>query len=96
MSITLFATVSVKPGQSVAVRKELEKMLAPSRAETGCERYELYQAEQDENTLHLIERYVDRAALDTHANSAYFKNLVDNISPLLEKSLDITYITELA
>lgn len=96
MSITLFATLSAKPGHADTLKKELEKMLAPSRAEPGCQRYEMYQSEQDANTLHMIEAYVDRAALETHSNSAYFKTLVVNVSPILEKELDITYMTKLA
>lgn len=93
MNITLFATLLVKPGKIVPVRQELHKILESSRLEPGCLRYEIYQAEQDENSVHLIETYVDRDALATHSESGYFKNFVEKVSPLLEKEFDIQYIT---
>jgi quinol monooxygenase YgiN len=89
MSITLFATLSIKPGQLQAAKNELAKMLAPSRAEPGCQRYEIYQAEQVENSLHLIETYADHDAMEAHSKSLYFKNMVENIGPLLEKEFAI-------
>jgi len=95
MSITLFATLSVKPGQVGAARNELQKMLEPSRAEPGCQRYEIYQAEQNENSLHLIETYADQKAMEIHSQSSYFKNMVEQITPLLEKEFDIQLITRL-
>jgi quinol monooxygenase YgiN len=93
MNITLFATLSVKPGKIVTAKNELHKILESSRSEPGCLRYEIYQAEQDENSVHLIETYVDRDALATHSQSDYFKNFVKKVSPLLEKEFSIQYIT---
>ena len=60
--------------------------LAPrSKAEPGCLGYEVLQALDDEpNHLVLIERYADRAALDSHLGSTHYQELVvGGIRPLL-------------
>jgi quinol monooxygenase YgiN len=93
MSITLFATLTVKPGHEAAALNELQQMLKPSQAEPGCLRYEIYQAEKNACSLHLIETYADQQAMEFHSQSSYFQNMVEKVSPLLEKGFDIQLLT---
>jgi quinol monooxygenase YgiN len=59
--------------------------LAPrSKAEPGCVGYETLQDADDPTHLVLIERYLDRAALDAHLGSPHYQELVvGGIRPLL-------------
>jgi quinol monooxygenase YgiN len=53
-------------------------------AEPGCLGYAVFQSVDDPTGLVLIERYRDRPALNTHANSAHYRELVvERIRPLL-------------
>lgn len=95
MSITIFATLSVKPGKADEALAELKKMLEPSRAEPGCQRYEIYRAAQDGHILHMLETFDDHGAMEAHSQSAYFRQMVEKITPLLEREFDIRLITRL-
>jgi quinol monooxygenase YgiN len=66
------------------VLSHLAALRPQSLAEPGCLGYEAFQGVDDANTIVLIERYRDKAALDAHANSAHYQDLVVNrIRPLL-------------
>lgn len=53
-------------------------------AEPGCVGYEIFQSVDGPTQLVLVERYVDRAALDAHTRSAHYQELVaERIRPLL-------------
>ena len=51
-------------------RKELEKamlaLIEPTRAEEGCQEYELFLSTEDENRFTFIETWTDSNALDKH------------------------------
>ena len=56
-----------------------------SLAEPGCLGYEVFEHLDDRNALLLIERYRDSAALQSHRQSAHYRELVvDRILLLLE------------
>ena len=59
--------------------------LAPrSLAEPGCVGYEVFQSTDTPTELVLVERYVDRSALDAHTRSVHYQELVaEQIRPLL-------------
>jgi quinol monooxygenase YgiN len=59
--------------------------LAPlSLAEPGCVGYEAFQSLTDETSLVLIERYRDDAALEAHAGSPHYQEIVvGRVRPLL-------------
>lgn len=73
------------PAQSRAEVLALVAELAPrSLAEPGCVGYEVFQSVDAPTQLVLIERYVDRTALDAHTQSPHYQDLVAlRIRPLL-------------
>lgn len=42
MSLTILARISAADGKDALLRAELEKLVAPTRAEEGCLRYDLH------------------------------------------------------
>ena len=44
-------------------------MVAPSRAEAGCERYELFQSTDEPTRFQTVERWADREAVEAHLAS---------------------------
>lgn len=49
----------------------LDGMVAPTRAEPGCRRYDLF--EEEDGSLHLLECYDDRDALEHHRDTEHYK-----------------------
>jgi quinol monooxygenase YgiN len=62
-----------------------------SLAEPGCLGYEAFRSLQDETSLVLIERYRDEAALQAHAGSPHYQEIVvGRVRPLLtDRQLEI-------
>lgn len=71
--------------EALATVLALAAEVAPrSLAEPGCLGYEVLQGLDQPTTIVLIERYVDRAALDAHVHSPHYRELVaGKIRPLL-------------
>jgi quinol monooxygenase YgiN len=69
--LTVIATFVAKPGREAEVRRELLKLVEPTRREDGCINYDLHQKQGDPATFVFYENWRDRAALDAHAQSPH-------------------------
>jgi autoinducer 2-degrading protein len=76
VTVVLAVTWVANEGESEAVADLLRRLLPLSRAEPGCLQYDAYREPDDESSFFLFERYVDQAALDAHAASPHFQELV--------------------
>lgn len=74
--VTVVAKLSVKPEAIEAVRPELFKLIAPTRAEEGCIEYRLHQDGNDPSIFIFYENWESMACLDRHMNSEHFKRYV--------------------
>ena len=85
--VVLVAHYTVKPGNVEAVLDALRRMAPLVRAnEPGCTTYQVNRAKDDPNTLLLYEEYVDQAAVDAHAATPHFQEIIlGTIVPLLER-----------
>ena len=84
-TIITFAKWQVKQGNLEAVVSLLKEAVSKSSAEEGNMKYEVYQGNDNENTLMLFEEYEDQEALNFHRKSAHFQEVVvSKIVPLLE------------
>lgn len=92
--VVVLASFRPKDGQSDDVEKILQGMVAPSRAEAGCERYDLYRGPSG---FHLFERYRDGAALDAHRDTDHYRayraaiadHLAEDIGVLKLEPIDV-------
>lgn len=57
--------------------------------EEGCIKYEMYQDENDETILTMIEEWESRDSLNKHMNSEHFKRIVPMMEELREKSEEV-------
>ena len=64
--ILVLGTVQLAPEKLDGARAAMERMVAASRAEPGCITYGYAQDVLDPATIHVIEKWQDRAALQTH------------------------------
>lgn len=67
MSIRLVITITAIPGAGSELAQALRPRCAEVLHEPGCEQYELFQSVENPDTLVLLERWADQAALDEHA-----------------------------
>lgn len=75
----------VKDGMEEQVVSLLEKMIAHTRQEPGCDLYVAGQSAENPREIRLFERYADEAAFQAHISAPYFEAIVRNqISPMLE------------
>lgn len=71
-AFTAIATIIAKPGQGPALEQQLRKLVEPSRAEAGCQYYELHQDLENAEGFYMLERWDDEAALQTHNATEHF------------------------
>ena len=73
MTVYVIARVQAKAEHRGEVETELRRMVAATRAEPGCLRYDLF-ADQDGGAgFSLFEAYTGAAALDAHRDSAHYQ-----------------------
>ena len=67
MSIRLVVTVAARPGKGAELAKAFEARAAECRKEPGCEQFDIFQGTTNSDQVILLERWKDKAALETHA-----------------------------
>jgi len=73
-------------GEEERVLDLATSMLAPSRSEPGCHRYDLHRDPDDPRVLFLYEQYDDETAFDAHCASEHFRTIVEaQVFPLLHE-----------
>ena len=67
------ASITAKPDSIELVKAELLKFISPTRAESGCLRYDLHQ--DRENPAHFVfyETWTNKEALDEHLASDHIQ-----------------------
>ena len=69
--ILVLGTVRLAPDKLEAARPAMRKMVEASRAEPGCIAYGYAQDVLDPETIHVVEKWRDRAALKAHFATAH-------------------------
>ena len=87
--VSVIASFLPKPGEEKNVEGILRGMIAPTRAEAGCERYELYQGPGQPKSFVLFEIYSDQAALEAHRNTGHYKSYRARVSDLLNEPIKV-------
>ena len=70
MAVRLVVTISALPGKGAELAKVYQARAATARKEPGCEQFDAFQGIDRPDTVILLERWVDQAALDVHAQQA--------------------------
>jgi len=78
-------------GKEDRLRAVLQGMLAPTRAESGCKLYELYES-NSKGRFYIYEIYESQAALDQHAASPHFKHLEQTVGELLQEPFEVNIL----
>ncbi len=94
-AVSVFA--SFRPGQGRAsdLRSLLTWMVERTRAEPGCERYDLYEQGDAGGTLHLFERYRSQEALEAHRATDHYVEYRRQVEDLLEEPIGVIVLDPL-
>ncbi len=91
--ITLVVHYRARPDRVDEVTRCLHELVAATRAEPGCLRYEATQMLDDPTCFLLFEQYVDEDALQQHSSSEHFRRLVvGTLASLLEERVRERFI----
>lgn len=94
--LTVVARMRAKPGKEAELRRELEALIEPTRAEAGCVNYDLNQGADDEAVFYFYENWVSEAALGEHLQTAPLQRFVGLIPELLDGELQIQKLRRIA
>ena len=67
MAVRLVVTISAAPGKGAELAQAYKTRCAEAMKEPDCEQFEAFQSVANPDTIVLLERWVDQAALDVHA-----------------------------
>lgn len=73
MPLTIIAQIVAAPGKMQHVSTELQKLVAPTRAEAGCIQYDLHQDNEDPAVFVFFEIWESRALWQDHMNSEHIR-----------------------
>ena len=84
--IKIVAILSARPGKADALRSLLDAMLAPSRAEPGNLRYDLWADDAEPSRFVLDELYENADAVAAHRATSHFQTYLAAVNDLAERS----------
>lgn len=82
----IMAILAARPGKADELKALLSAMAAPSRAEPGNLRWDLWQDQADPTRFVLDELYTGGDAVAAHRESAHFKAYLARIGDLAERT----------
>jgi quinol monooxygenase YgiN len=88
-AVSVFASFHPHPGREADLRALLTWMVERTRAEPGCERYDLYEERDAGGALHLFERYRDDGALEAHRATEYYVEYRRQVGEMLRDQIGV-------
>jgi quinol monooxygenase YgiN len=92
--VRVIARSVARRGSENQLRELLQGMLAPTRAESGCTLYELYES-NSEGRFYFYEIWESQTALDQHAAGPHFKHLEQAVGELLQVPFEVNILKEI-
>jgi quinol monooxygenase YgiN len=89
--VRVIARSLARRGRENELRVLLRGMLAPTRAESGCKLYELYESDS-KGRFYFYEIWESQAALDQHAASPHFKYLEQTVGELVQEPFEVNIL----
>ena len=94
--VTIIATLHARPGMEQALEARMRTMIAATRQEPGCIRYDLQRSELDSASYVMIEYWADAQALQLHFDSPHMAALSQDLPELLDRPVHIERLTPVA
>ena len=88
-TVRVIARLRAKPGKELELRTLAAGLIAPTRKEAGCIRYELLVNEADPAELTFVEEWRDGDTLNAHLATAHLQYAATRFPELLAGELDL-------
>jgi quinol monooxygenase YgiN len=89
--VRVIARFVASEGKENQLRALLQGMLIPTRAESGCELYELYESDS-EGRFYLYETWESQTALNRHLATPHFKRLKRAGGALVREPFEVNIV----
>ena len=89
--IRVIARFVARKGNEDQLRTLLQSMLTPTRAEPGCQLYELYESDS-RGRFYLYETWESQSALDRHIATPHFKHLQQAVGEVLTEPFEVNIL----
>jgi quinol monooxygenase YgiN len=89
--IRVIARFVARKGNEDQLRTLLQSMLPPTRAEPGCQLYELYESDS-RGRFYLYETWESQSALDRHIATPHFKHLQQAVGEVLTEPFEVNIL----
>lgn len=88
-----FSDLRPRPGREEALGEALLAVIEPSRAEAGCEAYELHRSSEDPALKVMYEVWASQEALDAHFETPHLQRLAAQCAELFDGPMDLRPFT---
>lgn len=88
--LTVVAQIRSRPGMEEKTREELIKLIAPTRQEEGCIRYDLHFSQSDPAEFLFFEYWTSAEALAKHSESPHLQRFKAQAAELLDGPTRLT------
>jgi quinol monooxygenase YgiN len=85
--LTVVAKLVAKKDAVECVKRELLRLIAPTRKEHGCLEYKLHQDNDDPAVFIFYENWESGACLEQHMSSDHFKGYVSAVEGMIEQKV---------
>src|SRR6202142_4109256 len=92
--VHVIARFVASEGRENQLRVLLHGMVAPTRAESGCELYELYESDS-RGRFYLNETWESQAALDRHMATPHFEQLKKTGGELVREPFEVNIVRKI-
>ncbi len=88
--LTAVARLRAKPGQEAQLRRELQRLVAPTREEAGCVTYDLHESMGEPGCFLFYEVWKSPADLEAHFQTPHMLSIAKVLPELLAEPMDLT------
>ena len=88
--LTVVARIRAKAGKEDHVRRELQKLLSPTRSEQGCLNYDLHESVDIPGEFLFHENWSSKEALDRHLGTPHLKSFLGQTDQILAEPIEIS------
>ncbi|WP_442878908.1 putative quinol monooxygenase [Aeromonas sp.] len=90
------AVLKARAGMGEALRRELLKLIEPTRREPGNLDYVLFELKGEPGSFYMREAFTSQAALDAHCATDYFQAFARQADELLAEPLRLIFLEEVS
>ena len=89
--LVVVAEGKARPGKEDELRRRLQALLAPTRAEAGCIQYDMHDSLEEPGKFIFFERWTTREALDQHLKTPHMTEFFGHVEDLVDGGISIRF-----